>query len=107
MGIAHNLRTLIMTDISGLDKVELLSQLWQNNKPASFFKTTTLVMPPSFDRKRAEAAVTEDYIDYFCGRCIKCDLSGDTVNPWGYDRDMGQGSFDRVVSRMRETLECK
>ena len=34
---------------------------------------------PQFDEIEAKKAVIE-YIDYFCERAIKCDLSGDTVD---------------------------
>lgn len=85
-------------DIKNLDKVLLLERLWTGQSPASFF----LGLPsPAFDRKRAQQAVSSGYIDYFCGRCIKTDLSEDTVDPWLYDRDAGAGAFARAVSALR------
>ena len=56
---------------------------------------------PCFDRKRANTAVLVDYIDYFCGRAIECDLRGDTVDSYLYNRDMGPGAFESVVEKMR------
>lgn len=86
--------------IAGIPKVELLRALWNNMKPAAFF-TMSGLPPPVFDTEHAEQVVT-DYIDYFCGRCIKTDLSKDEVNPWSYDRDAGQHAFARIVSELRQ-----
>jgi hypothetical protein len=38
---------------------------------------------------------TEGFIDYYCGRAIKMDLSADRVNPCNYDRENGDGAFGR------------
>ena len=85
-------------DITGIDKVELLHNLWQNMKPAAFFGGMD---GPAFDRELAKEAVKK-YIDYFCGRCIKSDLSKDSVDPWLYDRDAGAGSFERIVQKIKK-----
>ncbi len=86
-------------NISNLDKVELLKKLWTNMKPASYFTFHTSVMVPKFNDELAKKAV-KNYIDYFEGRCIKTDLSKDTVDPWSYDRDAGEGEFRRIVNSM-------
>jgi hypothetical protein len=86
-------------DIRGLDKMQLLKALWENSSPASFFAMTNR-HPPPFDEKLAVTAVQE-YIDYFEGRMIKCDLSKDFVDPWLYDRDLGNGAFQRVARKLR------
>lgn len=82
---------LDLVDINGLDKVELLRQLW-------FAQTTAFYAEP-FDSYAAQNA-TRRYIDYFCGRPIKCDLSSNFVDPYLYDRDAGKGVFQAVVDRM-------
>ena len=89
-------------DISGLDKVELLHELWENTRPAAFFHHVEH-MAPHYDAELAADAVRQ-HIDYFCGRCIKTDLTQDTVNPYLYDRDAGAGAFARIVTKMKETL---
>jgi len=68
-------------------------------KPASFFETSGL-NSPSFDETLAAQAVTK-YIDYFCGRCIKCDLSNDKVESSLYDRCAGQGAFASIVAELK------
>ena len=91
-------------DISGLDKVALLKVLWENSKPAAFFSSFDALNancnPPPFNEQNAKVAVTKD-IDYFEGRCIKTDLSGNTADPRLYDRDYGSGKFAEIVQRMR------
>lgn len=89
-----------MIDISGLDKVDLLAQLWQTSRPADSYLSSFL-RPPSFDKERAKIAVNSGSIDYFCGRCIRADLREDYVNPLRYDCDAGQGVFEKIVQQMR------
>lgn len=86
-------------DISGLNKVTLLNALWRNMQPAAFFPYRN-TNPPAFDNTLA-SVVVERYIDYFCGRAIKSDLSGDTAQSDMYDRDAGEGAFQRVVDSLR------
>lgn len=86
--------------IGDLNKVILLHALWMNSPVAAFFKMNG-VPAPSFDESQAQDAVKTDYIDYFCGRVIKSDLSGTHVNPRLYDRDNGSGSFERIVNMVR------
>ena len=81
--------------IKGLDKVKLLEALWEGAKPASFF-TKHGISSPVFDEPVAIDAV-RGAIDYYCGRCIKTDLSGDTANPTSYDAEWGAGSFQKIV----------
>jgi hypothetical protein len=89
-----------MVDISGVDKLQLLEALWSNQKTASFF-TNPPQLAPGFDHSAATAAIARGYIDYFCGRAIKADLSGDYVIPYLYDRDAGPGALQRIVTRLR------
>lgn len=91
-------------DISGLDRVELLKELWRAQVAAGFFGTfegLSMGGGLPFSQASAATAVTQ-YIDYFCGRAIKTDLSKDTVNPYLYDRDAGPGKFAEIVLRMRK-----
>ncbi len=87
-------------DIKSINKVRLLKAMWDNTKPASFFYTSGFT-PPPFDEDAAEVAVTK-YIDYFCGRCIKTDISGDTADPWNYDRVAGAGKFSQLVESLKK-----
>jgi hypothetical protein len=88
-----------VVDITGLDKVALLRALWEKASPASFYKSNS-IPPPPFDETSASEAVLS-CIDYFCGRCIKSDLSGCAVDPHLYDRDTYQGALADVVNAMK------
>ena len=88
-----------LVDISGLSKPELLFFLWENAPTAAFFKLSGRE-PPAFSKSDACTAVLA-YIDYFYGRCIKCDLSRGVVDPFAYDRDAGPGTFAAIVALMR------
>lgn len=87
-------------DITGLDKVELLRRLHENQIVAGFFTMMGRPAPP-FDEKEAVKFIENGYIDYFCGRAIKTDLSADFISPRMYDRDAGTGTFARIVADMR------
>lgn len=40
--------------------------------------------------------------DYLQGRVMKVDLSEDTLDPWLYDRDNGQGAAERAIAEVRK-----
>jgi hypothetical protein len=86
-------------NIAGIDKVALLRSLWTGRSPARYFRDTG-TNPPSFEDDDPNEAVKYP-IDYFSGRCIKCDLSKETVLVWGYDMDMGHGAFQKIVDSIR------
>ena len=85
--------------IKGLDKVELLKNIWQGQIPAGYFAMSG-IRGPVFNEETAKEAVKK-HIDYFCGRAIKTNLSGDEIDPYLYDRDAGQGKFAQIVDAMR------
>ena len=86
--------------IKGLDKVELLKNLWQGQIPAGYFALSS-VRGPAFNEETAKEEVKK-HIDYFCGRAIKTNLSGDEIDPYLYDRDAGKGKFAQIVDGMRK-----
>jgi len=94
-----------MISIQDLSKVELLFHMWKNQKVASFFtasRTASPVFDPVVDQNKALEAITQGYIDYFMGRAIKTDLSGDTISSsFAYNRDAGEGTLERIVAAMR------
>jgi hypothetical protein len=72
-------------------------------KPAAYFTFNPSKAPP-FNNEEAKKAV-KGYIDYFCGRCIKSDLSGDTADTSLYNRDAGSGAFEKIVEEMQKDLK--
>lgn len=87
-----------MTDISGLDKIAVLRALWENQQPALFFGNGS---GPSFDESQAKRAIIGGNIDYFCGRAIKADLSGDKADFNLYDHD-APFSGAHVIAKLRD-----
>lgn len=96
-------RTMTSINISGINKTDLLKALWTKSRVASFFALGRLPAP-LYNEVLARDAVF-DYIDYFQGRVIKSDLSGNTVNPEGYDRDNGEGSFKKIVDSVSDMMQ--
>lgn len=43
--------------------------------------------------------------DYLNGRVMKVNISGDEMDPFGYDRDNGEGAAESVVDFIREEME--
>ena len=42
------------------------------------------------------------YFDYLHGRVMKVEINGETLSPWLYDRDIGQGAAQKVVDSLLE-----
>jgi len=56
--------------------------------------------------EEARELLSQDtYFDYLKGRVMKVDLSGNELDPWGYDRDNGQGRAAEVIESLRGTQE--
>ncbi len=91
-----------MVDVTGIDRNEILHALWKNSKPAAFFDNIPDAAPAYRPIKKEEIQYG-GYVDYHCGRLIKSDVFGEsnTIDPHGYDRDYGQGAFERVVNSLR------
>lgn len=53
-------------------------------------------MFPGLKRPKADL-----YFDYLFGRPLKIDLTNDEVDPWGYDRDNGDGALQRLVDKVK------
>jgi len=77
--------------LTGLDKADVLAALYNASKPlrAGFIDYDKKPMT----REEAQSILDcgDTYFDYLQGRVMKVDLSGDTLNPGGYDRDNGGG----------------
>lgn len=98
-------------DISGVDKLELLRELWEErkipdepfawiwDKKPEFWDDSKTVFNP-FDACRA---ISAGRIEYFQHRYIGTDISGDSAHACDYDRKAGIGAFARTVERARTT----
>jgi len=115
-----------LIDISGIDKAELLLALLQGSKVQGMGVLQDPGRPLTVDDARTAIHGRGDDIhnqygnvggrsnptaegqhldfDYLFGRVLKVDISGDTLDPWGYDRDLGEGHGAEVVARLRSML---
>lgn len=99
-----------MIDIRGIDKATLVAALFNNSKPVGlgfFAAKSNTKMTAEDAQKYLDKGQT--YFDYLEGRVMKIDVSGDEMDPWGYDRDNGQGAANKVVEAIRksQSLEFK
>ena len=96
-----------MVDCTDIDFLTLHKTLWDNSKVAAFFDVSGMAAP-----KYEKPSVGEWGFDYHCGRVFKTDFepykdpskrtNGKIViSPLGYDRDNGNGAFQKVVNSLR------
>jgi len=81
--------------IKGLCKITLLREMWKHQRVAAFFGGGS---GPVFNEQEAKRVVEHGYIDYFCGRAMKVDLSGDDVSTYAYNQDSYKKLEDIVAS---------
>ena len=86
----------------GLNKAAVLAALYNASKPQGmgFMHYDPKPMTVGEAQQILDGGCT--YFDYLKGRVMKVDLSGNEVNPWGYDRDNGQGMVARVIDGLRK-----
>lgn len=79
--------------LEGLDRVALLRGLWEQQQPAG-------LPPPGWEGEGvlAKDAVARGPIDYFSGRLITMDLSGEYACPAAYDASLGTPSAAALVA---------
>lgn len=90
-------------DIKGIDKAVLLAALYNASKQQGMgFLQTRGARSMSVEEAKKEIEQNpRGYYDYLHGRVMKSDISKDTFDPWGYDRDNGSGSAERVINSIR------
>lgn len=95
-------------DITGLDKAEVLAALFNASKQQGMgFLDASGTVPMSVEDARGYID-HHQYFDYLRGRVMKVNLKGDQLDPWGYDRDNGQGAAARALAPLlasRKPLE--
>lgn len=90
-----------MINIKGLNKAEILRGLYNNSQPLGmgFIHFTPEMMTVE---EAEELLLHTTYFDYLKGRVMKVSLDNDEVlDEWGYDRDNGEGSVQRIIDGLR------
>ena len=96
-----------LIDIKGLDKAEVLAALFNASKQQGMGlldSSGAKAMTVDDARKCLEDSGHRMYFDYLRGRVMKVGLSQDTLDPWGFDRDNGQGAAKRALSKLLATV---
>lgn len=98
-------------DISKLDKAEVLAALYNNSKQQGMgFIHARGASGMTIEQAHAELEESKKYrfgsFDYLHGRVMKVNISGDTLDPWGYDRDNGAGAAARALEPLAMTISA-
>lgn len=97
----HSISALAKVNIQGLDRVKLLKVLWEQQPPALFYSLAPDCPIPKWDEAEARDALKYGYIDYFCGRCIKTDITKDIVDTKEYNASRGP-TFEDAISKLND-----
>lgn len=92
-------------NLKGLNKAAVLAALYNASKPQGMGFLHYDPTPMSVEE--AEALLKQcTYFDYLKGRVMKVDLKGDTLDPWGYDRDNGEGAAEAAIQSLQSTEDA-
>jgi len=90
--------------IAGIDKAAVLAALWNNAAlPPAAAHPNPRLRPMMIAEARSAIVENDGGFDYHEDRILKINVQGDDFDPWGYDRDNGQGLAERVISTLRAT----
>lgn len=88
-----------MIQLTGLNKADVLAALYNASKPQGM--GFLHYDPKPMTQQEADALLKQiTYFDYLKGRVMKVDLSKDVLDPWGYDRDNGQGAAQKAIEAL-------
>jgi hypothetical protein len=90
-----------MIDITGIDKADLVAQLYNKARTQGM---GFLQYDPKPMTLEEGSKYVGTYIDYLKGRVMKIKVDGDSVDEGGYDRDNGSGSVAKIVEELRGGL---
>ena len=94
-----------LIDISKLNKADVLAALYNNSRQQGL----GFINPNGrHQMTKADAEVLleegDTFFDYLRGRVMKVDIGRDTLDPWGYDRDNGEGAAARALAPLQKTM---
>ena len=95
----------ISVNCSAVDLNELVLKLWRGAPCAPFYGMSGDVPPSEPTLEEVEQALAAGYIDYCNGRPIKTDFSNPDAVSSNYNRDAGDGAFERILASMPKTAD--
>jgi len=97
-----------MIDIRGLNKVEVFRSLYRRSKVQGmgYFAFSASGSKNELDFEEAEQIYNshKGRFDYVNGRVMKVDLTKDSFNEFGYDRDNGENAAQTAIDSLRNGL---
>jgi hypothetical protein len=90
-------------DISDLDRAAVLAALFNGARAQGLGFVHHQEGNMTVEQAQAILDTGTTDFDYLQGRVLKVDLSGDSFDPWGYDRDNGEGAAHSVIRSLRQT----
>lgn len=88
-------------DLTGLDKAAVLAALFNGSRPQGLGFMAYKEGNMTVENARAILDSGETRFDYLQGRVMKVNLSGDSLDPWGYDRDNGSNAAKTIIDELR------
>lgn len=88
-------------DISKLDKAEVLAALYNNSKQQGMGFLHARGRTEMTKEEAGDLLKEGSYFDYLHGRVLKVELGGDSLDPWGYDRDNGDGAAAAALKHLQ------
>ncbi len=86
-----------MIDISKISKAKVLAALY-NSATVLGMGILQYEAGKMSEEEASELLEEHTYFDYVKGRVMKVDLSRDSLDPWLYDRDNGQGAAEVAIA---------
>lgn len=97
--------------IKGLPKAHVLKALYDGSHIQGMSILGVSVKPQDISVDYCQKIIDkcgEDLrFDYFNGRVLKIDLSGDEIDSRLYNRDCGEGAAEAVIEKLRHELNIK
>lgn len=94
-----------MISIKGLNKASVLVALCNATQPLGLGRLQAGISPS--EANASEKLAQSSNIDYFLGRPIKADLSGDEFDERLFDRDAGPGAAKNATTKLRASLKSE
>lgn len=95
-----------MVDRSGLSDAQVLAALYNNSRVQGL--GFLQAKPGKMTVEEAEELLTHNaryaspgYFDYLHGKIMKIDVTENPLDPWRYDRDLGQGACASAIQALR------